>query len=73
MEQLFDVVGELVRALFPQIGKPGPVMRERLVRERRIDDRVVDPVQLQFEEEKLRADAGKLVLGVAEEFGAVRV
>ena len=38
-----------------------------------VHDGVVDTVQFQLEKQKLRADAGQLVLSVAEELGAGRI
>ncbi len=53
MKELLDLVVELIRLVLAQILDPGPVMGERLPCHRRVEDRVVDAVQFQPEEQQL--------------------
>ena len=73
VEQLLDAVLELVGLLFSHVLDPGPVMAEGRLAERLLDQRIVDAIELQREEEKMRRSRGDLVLHVAVELGALGV
>ena len=74
VEELLDAVLELVGLVLPEIDDPGPVVAEQRVGvERLLDQLVVDQVQLQREEQQMRAGVRHLLLDVAIELGALRV
>ena len=74
VEQLLDAILELVGLVLPQIEHPGPVVAEhRIGVECPENQRVVDEVQFQREEQQMRAGVGHLLLDVAIELGALRV
>ena len=61
-EQLLELVVELIGLLLAQIFDPRPVMSERRNLHGLFKGRIVDPVELQFEEQQQRGNIG--VLGV---------
>ena len=74
VEQLLDAVLELVGLVFPEIDDPGTVVAEqRIGVERLLDQLVVYQVELQREEQQMRAGVRHLLLDVAIELGALRV
>ncbi len=73
VKQLLDAVLELVGLLFPHVLDPGPVVAEGRLAERLLDQRIVDAVELQREEQEMRRGRGDLVLHVAVELGALGV
>ena len=68
VEELLELVVELVGLLLAEVFDPRQEMPELRIRHRRLERRVVEPVQLEPEEEKLRRDRGDLLLDVAVEF-----
>ena len=68
MEQLLYPVLELVGLFLAQILKPGPVVPELRVGHGSFEQIVVEPVELEREEQELGGDGGDLLLNVAEEF-----
>ena len=73
VEEPLDAVLELIGPLQPQILDPRAIDGERRRLQRALHDRVVEPVQLQPEEQQMRGDGGQPVLHVAVEFGARRI
>ena len=68
VEQLLELVLELIGLLLAQIFEPGPVMAELGLGHRRLEHRVVEPVELERKEQQLGGNRGDLLLDVAEEF-----
>ena len=58
VQQLFQLVGELVRAEHAQVAQPWPPARQRRVGKLGLQRRLVQPVQLQGEEQQVAADRG---------------
>ena len=56
MEQLLDLIGELIRLFFPQIFNPRRIVRQTLILQRRFQDGVLEPVELQRIEQQLGGD-----------------
>ena len=56
VQQLLQLVGELVRPEGAQVAQPGPVARQRRVGQLRVERGVVEPVQLEREEQQLGRD-----------------
>src|SRR5581483_3786430 len=73
VEELFQLVLELIRPLLAHVLHPWAVVAEGGVRERLLDQRILDAVQLQREEQKMRGRGRDTLLHVAEEFRALRV
>ena len=73
VEQLFAAVVELERLLLADVLEPGPITGERPGGRCRIDQRILQPVQLQLEEQEVRRGVRHLLLGVAVEFGVCRI
>ena len=74
VEELLDPVLELVGLVTAQIEDPRPVVREaRIVAHRCLDPGVVDEIELEHEEKKMRARIGHLLLHVAVELGVFGV
>ncbi len=73
VKQLLDAILELIRPVTPHVFEPRPVMAERRVGHRRIENRVVDAVELEREEQKMRGSGRHPVLHVAVKFGARRI
>jgi hypothetical protein len=67
-EQLLDVVGELVRTLLADVLQPGAIMGERGAARRRVESRVVEAIEFEFEEQQFSGERGDLFLRVAIEF-----
>ena len=59
VQQLFQIVGQLVRAENAQVAQPGPPSGQRRVGQLRLQHRIVQPVQLQREEQQVGADGGR--------------
>ena len=72
MKQLLELVVELIGLALADVLKPGPVMFE-CPRRQFGGERVVEPVQFEFEEQKIRRRVGDLFLRVAIEFHPRRV
>ncbi|MCY1222593.1 hypothetical protein D9M72_346910 [compost metagenome] len=65
-EKLLQLVVELIGLVHAQVGQPGPVVRgKRIVFQRLVEDRVIDPIELQREEQQMRRHVGELRLYVA--------
>ena len=74
MEKLLDAILELVGLVLPQIEHPGPVVTKHRIGVQCLEDqRVVDEVQFEREEQQMRAGVGHFLLDVAVELGALRV
>ena len=73
MKQLLDAIFELIGPVAPHVLEPGPVMAERRIGHRGIENRVVDAVELEREEEKMRGGGRHPLLHVAVKFGARRI
>ena len=74
VEQLLHPVLELVGLGLPELGEPGPVAAQhRVSGERRLQRGVVDPVELEAEEDQPRRKIGQRLAHVAHELGAVGV
>ena len=74
MEQFLDAIFELVGLGFPQLGEPGAEAGKVLVAGKRLfQHRVVDPVELELEEDEASGKIGELLAHVAEKFRAVLV
>ena len=69
----FDPIFELVRFLLADILDPGPVMAERRIVHCPVEHVIVDPVEFERKEQKVRARRGDLLLDIAIEFRADRV
>ena len=72
-EQLLELVAELVRPLLADVDQPRTIMGERRILSRRVEPSVVEPVELELEEQQLAGELGHLLLRVAEELGARRI
>ena len=72
-EQLLELVAELVRPLLADVDEPRTIMGERRVARRRVEPRVVEPIELELEEQQFAGELGHLLLRVAEELGARRI
>ena len=55
MEQLLDAVLELVGLVLADVLEPRPVMAERRIGHRRLEHGVVDPVELEREEQQMQS------------------
>ena len=73
VKQLLDAVFKLVRPVAAHILEPRPIMAERGIFHRRFDERVVDAVELEREEQQMRGRRRQSLLHVAVEFGARRI
>src|SRR5262249_22715877 len=73
VKELFDAIFELIRLLLAHVLDPRAVMSEGRMRESLFDERVVDPIELEREEEEMRRSRGDLFLDVAVKFGAFRI
>ena len=73
MEQLLELVLELIGLLDAEILEPRPVVAELGIGHRVFQHLVVEPVQLEREEQELGGDRRDLLLNVAEEFLPRRV
>ena len=72
MEQLFELVVELIGLALADVLEPGPVMLER-PRRQLGDERIVEPVQFEFEEQKIGRGGGDFFLRVAIKFHPRRI
>ena len=73
VEQLLDAVLELIRLFLAHVLDPGPVMAEDGIVHRLFEQRVVDAVEFEREEQKMQRDRGDALLHVAVEFRAHRI
>ncbi len=70
VEQLLDAIFKLVRLLLAHVIEPRPVMAERRIGHRRFEYCVVDAIEFEREEQKMRRGRGHALLHVAEKFRA---
>ena len=73
MEELLDAVLELVGLVLADVLEPGPVVAERGIRHRGFEFLVVDPVELEHEEQEMRGGGREALLHVAVKFRARRI
>ena len=73
VKQLLDAILELIGPVAPHVLEPRPVMAERRIGHRGIEHRVVDAVEFEREEQKMRGGRRHPLLHVAVEFGARRI
>ena len=73
VEELLDAVLELIGLFLADVLEPRPVMAERRVRHRGFELGVVDPVELEREEQQMRRGRRQPLLHVAIEFRARRI
>ena len=73
VEQLLDPVFELIGLFFAHILDPRAVVAERRVAHRRVQQVVVDAVELEREEQQVQRGSGDAFLHVAVELGADRI
>ena len=73
MEQLLYPVLELIGLFLAQILEPRTVVPELRVGHGSFEQFVVEPIELEREEQELGGDGGDLLLNVAEEFLTRRV
>jgi hypothetical protein len=73
MEELLDLVLELEGLVLADVLEPRLVARERLRPHGGFEHPVVDPVELEREEEELARRRGQALLGVAVELRALRI
>ena len=73
MEQLLDAVFELVRLVLAEVLDPRPVVAERGIGHRLVERRVVEPVQVEREEQQVQRGRGDALLHVTVEFGDGRI
>ena len=69
VKQLLDPVFQLVWPVTAHVFEPRPIMAERGIGCRRLDQGVVDAVEFEREEQKVRRGGGEPLLYVAVEFG----
>ena len=69
VEQLLDAVFELVRLVLAEVLEPGPVMAERGIGHRLVERGVIEPVQVEREEQQMQRGRGDALLHVAVELG----
>ena len=69
VEQLLDAVFELVRLVLADVLDPGPVMAERGIGHSLVQRRVIEPVQVEREEQEVQRGRGDAFLHVAVELG----
>ncbi len=73
VEQLLDAVLELIRLVLADVLDPRPVVPERGVRHRGFELLVVEPVELELEEQQMDRGRRDALLHVAVEFRARRI
>ena len=73
MEELLDAILELIGPVAAHVLDPRPIMAERGTGHRRFDQRIVDAVELEREEKKMRGRRRQPVLHIAVEFVARRI
>ena len=73
MKQLLDAIFELIWPVAPYVLEPRPVMPKRRIGHRGIENRVVDAVEFEREEKKMRGGGRHPLLHVAIKFGARRI
>ncbi len=73
VEQLLDAVFELVGLLLADVLEPRPVMAERRIRHGGFEHRIIDPIELEREEQEVQRRGGDPLLHVAVELGAHRI
>src|SRR5208337_1336040 len=66
-EQLLDVVGELMRLLLSDVLEPWAVVAKRARRHGALEQSVIDPVELEFEEQKVAGERRHPLVGVTVE------
>ena len=69
-EQLLEFVGELMRLLLADVLEPRTIMAERRRPHRRLEPRVVEPVELELEEQEIAGERGHPLVRVAIELRA---
>ena len=72
-EQLLDVIGELVRLLLADVLEPRTVVAERRRGHRGLETGVVDPVELELEEQEIARERRHPLVRVAVELRPRRV
>ena len=73
VEQLLDAILELIRLVLADVLNPRPVVPERRVRHRGFELLVVEPVELELEEQQMDRRRRDPLLHVAVEFRARRI
>ena len=73
VKQLLDAILELVGPVAAHVLEPRPVMAERGIGHRRFEQRVVDAVEFEREEQEMRGGRGHALLHVAVKLGARRI
>ncbi len=73
VEQLLDAILELIGLVLADVLEPRPVVAERGIGHRGFELGVVEPVELEHEEQQMRRRGGDALLHVAVEFGARRI
>ena len=73
MEQELDAIVELVGLFLAHILDPRTVVAERRIGHGAVDQRVVDAIELQGEEQKMRRRSRDAFLHIAIELGARRI
>jgi hypothetical protein len=73
VEQPLELLVELVGLVLAQVHDPGPVARQRRHLEPLSQDRLVDLVELELEEDQIGGDGGQPVLDIAVELGVLGI
>ena len=73
MENLLDPVLKLIGLFRSDIGKPRLVMGERIGSGSRVENRVLDPVELKLEKQQVGCQNRRAVLHITIEFRPFRV
>ncbi len=73
VQQLLELVRELVRAEHPQVAQPRPPLLERGAGDLRLQRRILDPVQLEGEEDQVAGDRRDPLIAALVEFADRRV
>jgi hypothetical protein len=72
VQQLLEIIGELMRPVHPAFANPGRIMPRHRVLELLLDDRVLEPVELEREEQRFRRDLVALLLHVLQKSASFR-
>ena len=73
MQQLFDLIGQLVRAEHAQVAQPRPPARQIGIGEFSRYHLIVEPVEVEREEQQMRADRGNSLADPLGELSALRI
>src|ERR1700691_771596 len=73
MKQTLGLVAEFVRLFLADVLEARAIMGKRPARRELCDDFVVQPIEVEMKEQKMRRGGGDLLLRVAEELGARRM